>query len=105
MSTLSRNCNSDAIEKCAEAVAQLKREEGDKSTIMMSGMQERMLTGYCRIWRSCHRCTDSSLAEMQVLRCETAQRSRIVFTCSKSSVYISASSQDTWPYSVAFAGA
>ena len=32
MSTLSRNCNSDAIEKTCQTVAQLKQEQADKST-------------------------------------------------------------------------
>jgi hypothetical protein len=33
MSTLSRNCNSDAIEKTCQTVARLKQEQADKSTI------------------------------------------------------------------------
>jgi hypothetical protein len=33
MSTLSRNCNSDAIEKTCQTVVRLKQEQADKSTI------------------------------------------------------------------------
>jgi hypothetical protein len=33
MSTLSRNCNSDAIEKARQTVAQLEQEQVDKSTV------------------------------------------------------------------------
>ena len=75
MSTLSRNCNSDVIEKKAQDVTRLKKEETDKSTIGPEQMHKRMLTGYGRIWKSCGRSADTPFAEMQVLYHEIAQRS------------------------------